>query len=62
MTQDEARLTGAFTLAAAGAAHVVAHVQALNPSDSGSGADGAPITLPLESVSWISSDGCKLAG
>lgn len=49
-------------VAEVGAAHVVAHVQALNPSASGSGAEGVPITLPLESVSSISSDGFRLAG
>lgn len=62
MRQAEAGRTGAFTVPAAGAAHVVAQVHALNPSASGSGADGAAITLPFESISWIASDGFRLAG
>jgi hypothetical protein len=44
-----------------GAAHDVAHVQALKPSASGSGADGAPIALPLESMSWTSCDVFRFA-
>src|SRR3954449_923983 len=39
-----------------GAAQLVAHVQALNPSACASGPDGVPITLPLEAVRTISSD------
>ena len=37
-------------------------MQALKPSASGSGADGAPITLSLESISWISSEESRFAG
>jgi hypothetical protein len=40
-------------------------VQTLNPSASGSGADGVPInpiSVPLESISWISSDELRFAG
>src|SRR5437879_3979960 len=40
-----------------GAAQLAAQLQALNPSASGSGADGAPNTLLLESTSCISSEG-----
>lgn len=62
MTQADPGRSGAFTVPAAGAPHVVAQVQALKPSASGSGAEGAPITVPFESISWISSDGFRLAG
>ena len=44
-----------------GAVHEVAHVQALKPSASGSGADGVPITLPLESMSWTSCEEFRFA-
>src|SRR5258708_40291414 len=39
---------------------VVAHVQAPNPSASESGADGAPITLPFESIRSICSEDVSL--
>jgi hypothetical protein len=61
VTQD-ARRTEACARAAAGAPHVVAQVQASKPSASGSGADGAPITFPFESISCISSEAASFAG
>jgi hypothetical protein len=45
-----------------GAVQVPAQVQALNPSVSGSGADGAPITLAFESTRSSSSDAFRFAG
>ena len=43
-----------------GAAHAVAHVHALKPSASESGADGVPMTLLFESMSCICSDDVQI--
>lgn len=45
----------------AGALHDLAHAQALNPSRSGSGADGAPITLLFELTRLIRSEDLSFA-
>ena len=44
-----------------GALHDLAHAQALNPSRSGSGADGAPITLLFELTKLIRSEDFSFA-
>jgi hypothetical protein len=41
---------------------VVAQVHASKPSAVVFGADGAPITLPLDVISWISSEAFRFAG